>query len=258
VRAGEVNSIAELLDEAARSHSATPQLGTRGHELTLAEAYAVQAALIQRRERRGERLVGVKMGFTSEAKRAQMGIADLIWGRLTDAMCLRAGGRTSLAAYIHPRIEPEVAFLLRHALHGPVTRAEAADAVEAVAPALEIIDSRYRDFRFALADVIADNSSSAAVVIGEWQRPPAQLDQLGIVMCFNGRPVQRGSSAAIMGDPLKSLMAAARLAAESNLTLAPGWLVMAGGATAAEPLTPHTEVSAEVESLGRVMIEVLP
>jgi 2-oxo-3-hexenedioate decarboxylase len=253
-----VNSIAELLDEAARSHTATAQLVTRGHELTLPEAYQVQAALIQRRERRGERLIGVKMGFTSEAKRAQMGIADLIWGRLTDAMCLRCGARTSLAGYIHPRIEPEIAFRLRRPLQGPVSRAEAADAVEAVAPALEIIDSRYCNFRFALADVIADNSSSAAVVVGEWRSPPAQLAQLEIVMSFNGRAVQRGSSAAIMGDPLLSLMAAARLAAESGVTLAPGWLVMAGGATAAEPLAAHTEVSAEVEALGCVQIEVLP
>jgi 2-oxo-3-hexenedioate decarboxylase len=252
----EVNGIAELLDEAARQRRPTQQLAARGLSLTLPEAYAVQAELIRRRERRGEQLVGIKMGFTSDAKRKQMGIADLIWGRLTDAMCLRSGASTSLAAYIHPRIEPEVAFRLSKPLRGEVTRAQAAAAVEAVAPALEIIDSRYRDFRFSLADVVADNSSSAAVVIGEWQPAPANLGALGIQMSFDDRPVQHGSTAAVMGDPLLSLVAAARLAGESGVTLAPGWLVMAGGATAAESLTGPTRVRAEVEALGGVEIEV--
>jgi 2-oxo-3-hexenedioate decarboxylase len=256
VSVAEVNGIAQLLDDAARQRQPTQQLAARGLPLTLPEAYAVQAELIRRRERRGERLVGVKMGFTSEAKRNQMGIADLIWGRLTDAMCLRSGSSTSLADYIHPRIEPEVAFRLGRPLTGAVTRAQAAAAVEAVAPALEIIDSRYRDFRFSLADVVADNSSSAAVIVGEWQPAPANLGGLAIQMCFDDRPVQQGSTAAIMGDPLLSLMAAARLAGESGLTLAPGWLVMAGGATAAESLTTATRVRAEVETLGSVEVEV--
>jgi 2-oxo-3-hexenedioate decarboxylase len=256
VSVAEVNAIAELLDEAARRRTPTPQLAARGHQLSVPEAYAVQAELIRRRERRGEQLVGIKMGFTSEAKRTQMGIADLIWGRLTDAMCLRSGARTSLADYIHPRIEPEVAFRLGRPLQGAVSRAEAAAAVEAVAPALEIIDSRYRDFRFSLADVIADNSSSAAVVVGEWRALPEELARLSIVMSFDGRAVQSGSTAAIMGDPLLSLVAAARLAGEAGLTLAPGWLVMAGGATAAESLAAPVQVSAEVEALGRVQIEV--
>jgi 2-oxo-3-hexenedioate decarboxylase len=256
VSVAEVNGIAQLLDDAARQRQPTQQLAARGLPLTLPEAYAVQAELIRRRERRGERLVGVKMGFTSEAKRKQMGIADLIWGRLTDAMCLRSGASTSLADYIHPRIEPEVAFRLRKPLSGAVTRAEAAASVEAVAPALEIIDSRYRDFRFSLADVVADNSSSAAVIIGEWQPAPANLGKLAIQMRFDDRAVQHGSTAAIMGDPWLSLVAAARLAGESGLTLAAGWLIMAGGATAAESLTAPTRVRAEVEVLGDVEVEV--
>lgn len=256
--APEVTAIAQLLDEAAAARVPTLQLAARGHHLSLPQAYAVQRALLARRTARGERLVGVKMGFTSAAKREQMGIEDLIWGRLTDAMQQSCGGQTSLGSFIHPRVEPEVAFLLKRPLVGDVSRAEAFAAVEAVAPALEILDSRYRDFRFSLADVVADNSSSAAFVLGAWQPPPAALAELSIVMSFNDEPVQRGSSADVMGDPLLSLVAAARLAAEAELTLAKGWLVLSGGATAAEPLRAHTRVSATVQSLGSVDFEVLP
>lgn len=254
----EMTAIARLLDEAALDRTPTLQLSARGNRLSLPQAYAVQRALLQRRMARGERLVGVKMGFTSAAKREQMGIEDLIWGRLTDAMQLSSGGQISLGGFIHPRVEPEVAFLLKRPLAGKVSRAEALAAVEAVAPALEILDSRYRDFRFSLADVVADNSSSAAFVLGAWQPPPAALAGLSIVMSFDEQPVQRGSSADVMGDPLLSLVAAARLAAEEEVTLAAGWLVLSGGATAAEPLRVHTRASAAVQSLGSVDLQVLP
>jgi 2-oxo-3-hexenedioate decarboxylase len=248
--------IARLLDEAALERTPVPQLAQLGDELTLAQAYRVQAQLLRLRAMRGERLVGVKMGFTSEAKRAQMKIDDLIWGRLTDAMRIGCGATLTLSHFIHPRIEPELAFLLEAPLRGAVSAAEARAAVGAVAPALEVLDSRYRDFRFSLPDVVADNSSSAAFVIGEWQAPPADLTNLGITLAFDGQTIESGSSAAIMGDPLRSLMAAARLAAESDLTLESGWLVLAGGATAARPLLPGIRVSVSVESLGAAQLQV--
>ena len=250
--------LAQRLDRAARERTAVRQLSQDGDELTLAEAYGVQGALLKLREGRGERLIGVKMGFTSEAKRAQMKINDLIFGRLTDAMLIKAGGSLSLSKFIHPRIEPELAFLLKAPLAGPVSAAEACAAVAGVAPALEVVDSRYRDFRFSLADVIADNSSSAALVVGAWQALPQDLRQLPIRMCFDGYPIESGSSDAIMGDPLLSLMAAARLAGEAGLRLESGWLVMAGGATAARELRGAARVSVEVASLGSAAVEIVP
>jgi 2-oxo-3-hexenedioate decarboxylase len=248
--------IALLLDEAARARRPVPQLAQQGDELTLAQAYRVQAQLLQLRASRGERLVGLKMGFTSEAKRAQMKIDDLIWGRLTDAMRIASGGNLALSHYIHPRIEPELAFLLETPLRGAVSAEQARAAIGAVAPALEVLDSRYRDFRFSLPDVVADNSSAAAFVVGEWRPLPADLRNLPITLAFDGEVLESGSSAAIMGDPLRSLMAAARLAAEADLTLEAGWLVLAGGATAAHPLVSGTRVSVAVGSLGAAHLEV--
>jgi 2-oxo-3-hexenedioate decarboxylase len=251
------HAIATLLDQAARDRAPVAQLAERGLTLTLPQAYEVQAGLLALRAARGERLVGVKMGFTSHAKRVQMKIDDLIWGRLTDGMQVPDEGALSLGRFIHPRIEPELAFLLQRPLRGEVSATEARAALEAVAPALEIVDSRYRDFRFSLADVIADNSSAAAFVVGAWQ-PPRDLTGLPIVMSFDGRAVQTGSSAAIMGDPLESLLAAARLAAESGVTLEAGWVVMAGGATAAEPLLAGTRVSVDIGGLGGAAVRVSP
>jgi 2-oxo-3-hexenedioate decarboxylase len=253
-----LEQLALVLDQAARERAAVPQLGASGEELTLSDAYAVQAGLLRLRQARGERLIGLKMGFTSEAKRAQMKIDDLIFGRLTDAMRIEEGGTLSLGGFIHPRVEPELAFLLGAPLRGEVSAERARHAVAGVAPALEVIDSRYRDFRFSLADVIADNSSSAALVVGPWQRPPPDLAALGIRLCCDGAVLESGTAAAIMGDPLRSLMAAARLAAAADLTLEAGWLVMAGGATAAHPLRAGTQVSVEVESLGSARLRVQP
>lgn len=243
--------LARRLDDAARNAKSVRQLSA-GETLTLDEGYAIQSASIARRLARGERRVGLKMGFTSRAKMVQMGIHDMIWGRLTNGMVVEDGGRIDLARYVHPRVEPEIAFLLARPVDWPVTAAAALAAVEAVAPAMEIIDSRYRNFKFSLADVVADNASSSGFVVGPWRAGDVDLDNLGMILEFNGRPRQIGSSAAILGHPVRALVAAARLAAEAGERLEAGWIVMAGGATAAEPLCAGDHVRNDVQHLGSV------
>src|SRR5690606_8797735 len=152
-------------------------------------------------------------------------------------MLVEDGGGIRLRDYVHPRVEPEVAFLIGRPLCGRVTAPQALAAVDAVAPALEIIDSRYRDFRFSLTDVVADNSSSSGFVVGPWRSAATDLDNLGLVMAFDGRPQAFGSTAAILGHPLRSLVAAARVIADAGETLQPGDIVLAGGATAASALS---------------------
>ena len=243
-------AIANIVDDAARYANAIPQLSETGCNLTLEEAYDVQQLSISRRQTRGEHLVGVKMGFTSRAKMQQMGISEMIWGRLTNAMRVEDGGEIYVANYVHPRIEPEIAFLMKDRLAGPVSGVEALNAVEAVAPAIEIIDSRYENFKFNLPDVVADNSSSSSFVVGGWNPPETNIDNLGVLLEINGQPVQIGSSAAILGHPLRALAAASRLVAEADLVLEPGWIVMAGGATAAHALRAGDSVRNSVQGLG--------
>ncbi len=245
---------AEIVDEAARTAGAIPQF-TESAPLGVEEAYAIQALSMERRFSRGEKLVGVKMGLTSRAKMIQVGVDEVIWGRLTDAMRLEEGGSLSKKLYVHPRIEPELAFLMKRDLCGVVSGAEALAAVEAIAPAMEIIDSRYRDFKFALPDVIADNSSSSGFVVGNWARPDQDFSNLGIVMEVDGRSVQIGSTAAILGDPIRSLVAAAKATASIG-GLKAGWIVLAGGATAAHTLAVGQHVRTTMQNIGSVSIRV--
>jgi 2-oxo-3-hexenedioate decarboxylase len=251
----DVSRFAEIVDEAARTASAIPQF-TESSPLTVADAYAIQALSIDRRLKRGERLVGVKMGLTSRAKMRQVNVDEVVWGRLTDAMRLEEGASLSRRRYVHPRIEPELAFLLKAPLTGEVTAAEAMAAVGAIAPAMEIIDSRYQNFKFALPDVIADNSSSSGFVVGDWSSPAQDYSNLGLVMEVNGRPVEIGSTAAILGNPSRSLVAAARLAGAALGRLEAGWIVLAGGATAAHSLKVGEHVRLTMQNLGSVSIRV--
>jgi len=244
-----VATIAERLDNAARDATAVPQIG---ETLTLDDAYAVQRLSIARRLARGERRAGIKMGFTSRAKRVQMGVDDVIWGRLTDAMRVGDAETIALGRFVHPRVEPEIAFILKRALPAHVSAAEALGAIEAVAPALEIIDSRYRDFRFSLTDVVADNASSSAFVLGNPARPDFDVANRGMILSMNGQAMEIGSSAAIMGHPLRSLITAARVAAEAGEPLGEGDIVLAGGATAAIALAPGAWIELEVAGLGQL------
>jgi 2-oxo-3-hexenedioate decarboxylase len=165
-------------------------------------------------------------------------------------MQVEEGTPVGFSRFVHPRVEPEIAFVLKKPLGARVTAVEALAAVEAVAPALEIIDSRFRDFKFSLPDVIADNASSSGFVIGPWCRPDQDFSNLGLTLCLDGRVVQVGSTAAILGHPLRSLVAAARLSADAGEPLQAGWVVMAGGATPAEWIKPGQYVSVEMEALG--------
>lgn len=248
--------LAEIVDDASRNATAIPQLTTDNPDFGVEDGYAVQALSMARRYARGERRVGMKMGLTSRAKMIQVGVSEMCWGRLTDAMRVEEGGAVSRARFIHPRVEPEVAFLLKAPLAGEVSAVEAMAAVQAVAPALEIIDSRFKDFKFALPDVVADNSSSSAFVVGHWHDPSVDVSNLGIVLEADGRAVQIGSTAAILGHPVRSLVAAARLVAKWGERLEAGSIVMAGGATAAHPLVAGMHIHMSMQTLGSVSFRV--
>jgi 2-oxo-3-hexenedioate decarboxylase len=251
-----IAAIAERLDQAILTATATQQR-PEAEQFDAVTGYAVQAQGIELRRARGERLVGVKMGLTSRAKMAQVGVNEVTWGRLTDAMRREEGGELVRSQFIHPRAEPEIAFVLKRRLTGIVSLAEAALAIEAVAPAIEIIDSRYENFRFSLGDVVADNSSSAAFFLGAMARPDIDIANLGIVLSIDGRAREIGSSAAILGHPLRALVAAARMTERAGHVLEPGTIVLAGSATAAVPLQPDTHVAADIQSLGRIEFSVV-
>jgi 2-oxo-3-hexenedioate decarboxylase len=241
------------LDTAQRTAAAMDQLPTG---LALVDAYRIQHEVLGQRYARGERLAGTKLGFTSEAKMAQMGVSEIIVGQLTDAMQVVAGGDVRLSRFIHPRIEPEVAFRLARDVDIDDPGAEITACVDAIAPALEIIDSRYRDFRFSLPDVIADNTSAAAFVVGPWQPldgPVAAMAVADVELVVDGTVVEKGSTADILGHPANALRALVPMARKYGFPLTAGQIVLAGAATAAVPFGVAT-VEARVASLGSVTV----
>ena len=256
----QISHMADVIDHAAHHHSPVTQLTASAPELTLNEAYSIQRASMARRFRRGERLIGMKMGFTSLAKMEQMGVHEPIYGHLTDAMLIQDGGELSRAALIHPRVEPEIAFILKRDLHGPVSPAQAMLAVEGVCAALEVIDSRYERFKFSLVDVVADNASSSRFVLGNVVIDPQRLDlsNLGMVMEINGEQRQIGSSAAILEHPARSLATLVNMLMTRGEHLHAGQIILAGGATAAEHIEAGDVVTLRTDGLGAVTLHVRP
>ncbi|MFD9813910.1 2-keto-4-pentenoate hydratase [Streptomyces sp. NPDC059080] len=253
---GDLAEAAARLDAAATGAAPIAQL-TAAAPLTLDAAYEIQRLLIERRTTHGECLNGIKLGFTSRTKAAQMGVFDVIFGRLTDAMRLPDGARVALGRYVHPRVEPEVAFRLAVDVR-PEDTIDPEAAVDAVAPALEIIDSRYRDFRFTLEDVVADNTSAAGYVLGPWTAlaDAGDLANRGVRLEIDGRPAETGSTAAILGHPLRAVHAALRRARALGHPLRAGDVLLAGAATPAVALTPGSHVEATVTGLGRAAFTV--
>ncbi|NDD36328.1 MAG: 4-oxalocrotonate decarboxylase, partial [Flavobacteriia bacterium] len=150
---------AKSLHHSARNQTPRAQFSSTEH-YSLEDAYAIQHALIAERVAEGHEVVGVKMGFTSMAKMKQMGVDDMIVGQLTSDMEISIEQPLQRSQCIHPRAEPEIAFRLSQDVNGALSVDEVVNYVDGVAAAVEVIDSRYENFKFSLEDVVADNCSS--------------------------------------------------------------------------------------------------
>lgn len=252
-----IAQFAHSLESAALERRAVQQLSELEPQLTLADAYEVQWALRERRLAAGARLTGLKMGLTSRAKMKQMGVATPIYGFLLDEYCVPADFEVSTSRLIHPRIEPEIAFFTRSNLQGPgCTIASALAAVDFVIPAIEVIDSRYRDFKFDLPSVVADNASSARYIAGGNARRVDELElrTLGVVVEKNGEGVAFGAGAAVLGHPAWSLAMLANLLAEREQTIPAGTYVMTGGITEAIGAQAGDHFTARFQALGSLSV----
>ena len=252
-----LNKLAEILDKAAESSESITQL-SQTNDFTLEDAYKIQRLSLKRRLDRGEKLVGIKLGFTSKAKMKQMGVYELIWGKLTDKMLINQGTSINIKKYIHPRVEPEVCFLVKKTIDKEIkTIEEAKEYIAGYAVAIELIDSRYKDFKFSLEDVIADNCSSAGLSIGPWNPIDDGLENLKVTLEIDGEKVQEGNTSAILGNPWNALFDATRISLAAGEKIPFGHYIMAGAATSAVYIKPGQKIKATIEELGEVKFKVL-
>jgi len=252
-----VREAAEILLAAAGAATGRDPLTDTWPDLDVSTAYAIQDEALRVRQARGETLIGLKLGLTSRAKQQRMGIDSPLLAWLTDAMVLPAGVPVPQDRLIHPRAEPELVFVLGQRLRGPgVTAATALAAVDKVYGGIEIIDSRYDDYRFKLPDAVADNGSSAYFALGPVGRSPEFLDLSleAALLEVDGQIVDTATGAAVQGHPAEALALAANTLAARGLALEPGWLILTGGMTDAVDLTAGSRVAAHFSHLGSVTL----
>lgn len=224
-------------------------------ELSIDEAYLVQEELIRQKLEEGSKIIGPKMGITSEAKMKQMDVDDPIYGYVFDNMVVEEGDSIAISDYIHPKVEPEIGFILGRDLEGPgITTLDVLRATEYVFPAIEIIDSRYENFNFTLPDVIADNTSAAGAVFGSYLRKPEELelDVVGVTLSINGEVQSLGAGAAVLNHPAKSVARLAKMLAKKGEKVKAGQPILSGGITAAVRLSPGDFINAKYGGLGDV------
>ena len=219
------------------------------------DAYAIQEEIQRRKEARGNKTVGLKCGLTSFAKMKQMGVETPVFGFVSDYMARPDGGEIKTSELIHPKVEAEICIVTRSELRGPGCHVGAVmAATEFVLPAVEIIDSRYRDFKFDLKSVIADNTSASRFVVGGRARALDELDlrTLGVVLEKNGEVVTMAAGAAVLGHPLAAVAMLANHLGEREQAIPAGTFIMTGGVTEAIAVAAGDNVSVRFQDLGTV------
>jgi 2-oxo-3-hexenedioate decarboxylase len=250
-------ALAELV-RAARENVEIEPLTDVWPALDERTAYEIQERLVAAHiADEGTRLIGRKLGLTSVAKQKQMSVDRPIYGSLIASRAINDGEAVAVASLIHPKAEPEIAVVTNRDLAGPGVTAEAARAaIDSASVAIEIIDSRFRNFRFTYTDVIADNTSAARFAISTLRVLAAGLDlrTLGAVLEKNGEVVATAAGAAILGDPAIGLAWLANAMAEHGATLPAGSVVMTGALTDAIAVAPGDVVRVTIAQLGSLAI----
>ena len=224
------------------------------------DAYAIQDEILRRKLLRGARVVGLKAGLTSHAKMKQMGVTDPVFGFLVDEFVVPEGGEARMSELIHPKVEPEICFVLKRALTGPGCHIGAVlAATDFILPGIEVIDSRYRDFKFDLKSVVADNTSASRFVAGGRALSPDALDlrTLGVVLEKNGEPVALGAGAAVLGHPAAAVAMLANHLGRRGKELPAGSLILSGGITEAVAVKAGDSVCLRIQHLGQVSMRFI-
>ena len=225
--------------------------------LTIEEAYAVQLVTIQRKVSEGQKIVGKKIGLTSLAMQKLLGVDQPDYGHLLDGMVVQNRGEISFERVLQPKVEAEIAFVLKKDLTGSnITVMDVLQATDYVLPALEIVDSRIKDWKIKLQDTIADNASSGLYVLGGKPVKVDQVDlaQLGMVFYKNGRMINTGVGAAALGHPAECVAWLANKLSDYGITLRAGEVILSGALSAAVDAKPGDHFSTRIAHLGEASV----
>lgn len=250
-----ITTLARQLLATERSATAVVKITDAHPAMDIDDAYAIQDAIRAIKAEEGADVRGLKMGLTSAAKIVQMGVKEPIYGFLDSATGHASGAVIATSALIHPKVEAEIAFVLRRPLQGPgIGIDEVLAATDYVVAAIEVIDSRYENFRFDVNSVIADNTSAACYVLGSARHAVAGRDlaEVAITMRRNGETVAAATGADVLGHPAASIAMLANMLGARGRAIPAGVLVLSGGATEAIAVTAGDAVSVDCGWLGKV------
>ncbi len=251
------DELAADLAQAERSREPIAPLTSGYPDIDVVDAYEIQLINIRQRVAEGARVLGHKVGLSSLAMQQMMGVDEPDYGHLLDEMQLFEDTPARAGRYLYPRVEVEVGFILGADLPGAgCTEDDVLAATEALAPAIELIDTRISDWKIALCDTIADNASSAGFVLGEARVPPGDLDVKAIdaVLTRNGEVVAEGRSDAVLGNPVTAVAWLARKVESFGVRLRRGDIVLPGSCTRAIDVRAGDEFVADFSGLGSVRL----
>ncbi len=238
----------------------TPKITDAHPDMDWDDAYAIQDEIKRRKIARGNRVIGLKAGLTSHAKMKQMGVETPVFGFLVDYFSVPEGGEIDTTKLIHPKVEPEIAFVTKAPLRGPGCHIGAVlAATDFVIPAIEVIDSRYRDFKFDLKSVIADNTSASRFIVGGRVASARDVDlrTMGVVLEKNGEPVAVGAGAAVLGHPAAAVAMLVNHLGRRGQSLPAGSLILSGGVTEAVAVQAGDNVTLRIQDLGSVSVRFI-
>lgn len=250
-----IEQLAQELYTAETTRTPIIAVTDRYPEISNEDAYAVQLAGQGLREKAGHVIVGRKIGLTSKAMQAALGVFEPDYGYITDKMMELEGDILSMEGLISPKVEAEVAFVLKEDLMGPgVTIAQVLRATEGIMPALEIIDTRLKDWKIKIQDTIADGASIGRVILSSKLTPVSALDMryMGMVLEKNGEVVSTAAGAAVLGHPANAVVWLVNKLAQYGIGLKAGEIVMSGALTAACPVTGGDSMKATFDHIGSI------
>ena len=248
---------AEALLQAEKEKKPIAPFTSLIEEISIKDAYQIQIYQIEKKVEQGALVKGKKIGLTSKVMQDMFNVSTPDYGHILDNMIFDEGSPIHVERFIQPKVEFEIAFVLKEDLIGPnITAKDVIAATEYVVPAIEIIDSRIEDWKFKFEDTVADNGSSAGAVIGQRQTKIGNVDLVTekLSVYKNDQLIDEATGEAVMGNPVHAVAWLANTLSEYNISLQKGEIILAGALTKAIIFEPGDTFTAKFETLGEVSI----